>query len=126
MKQDILCGFIQSLYPTYKVKAEYSTVDSDKKVIVIQEQTGPKIVFYGNVDPLFNYFEIVIYGLSIKEQKDIALEINSLIGANIEYNDYQIMFLQMTNAQTIEYLDIRRVGYQMIFKTIISKIKEEN
>jgi len=36
------------------------------------------------------------------------------------------MFLQMTNAQTIEYLDIRRVGYQMIFKTIISKIKEEN
>jgi hypothetical protein len=34
------------------------------------------------------------------------------------------MVKQLSNPQTIEYQDIRRVGYSMIFQTIINKIEE--
>ena len=71
-KQLILIDYIQELVNNYttekwKIKAEYSTNDNDKRVITIQEQTGEKTVFYGNITPMFNYYMFDIYGLSIQE-----------------------------------------------------------
>ena len=39
-KNLILIQYINSLFENYDVKAEYSTNDGDKRVIVVQEQTG--------------------------------------------------------------------------------------
>ena len=50
----------------WKVKAEYSTNDNDKRIVTVQEQSGLKTVFYGNCTPINNYYMIDIYGLSIK------------------------------------------------------------
>ena len=114
----------------FKIKAEYSTNDNDEKVIVVQEQTGQKVVFYGDISPLYNYYEIVIFGSSIREEKNISTLFGELIGSNevINYNNanWQVMIKQLSNPQTIEYQDIRRVGYSMIFQTIINKISEES
>lgn len=130
MKNLVLIKFIQSLYPTFKVKAEYSTNNNDEEVIVVQEQTGQKVVFYGDIDPLFNYYEIVIYGKSIKEMKTISTELGELIGSNniITYQNgktnekWQIIFKQYSNPQAIEYMDIRRVGYSMVFQCIVNRV----
>ena len=126
-KQLILIDYIQELVNNYttdkwKIKAEYSTNDNDKRVVTIQEQTGNKEVFFGNCDPLYNYYMIDIYGLSSKECKDLSVLIGTLIGKNIvrdvkytddegnTYNEkWQLMFMQWVNPQPIEYLDIRRV-----------------
>ena len=67
-KQLILIDYLQELVNNYatenwKVKAEYSTNDNDKRVITVQEQDGNKAVFYGDCTPLFNYYMIDIYGL---------------------------------------------------------------
>lgn len=127
-KNEVLCTYLQNLFANYKVKAEYSTNSDDLKVITVQEQSGEKIVLFGNCDPLFNYYEIVIYGETIAEQKAISTQIGNLIGQNetitIGNDIYQIMFKQMQNPQAIEYMNIRRIGYQTILKTIISKIYE--
>jgi hypothetical protein len=130
MKNLVLIKFIQSLYPKFKVKAEYSTNNNDEEVIVVQEQTGQKVVFYGDIDPLFNYYEIVIYGKSIKEMKTISTELGDLIGSNniITYQNglinekWQIIFKQYSNPQAIEYMDIRRVGYSMVFQCIVNRV----
>lgn len=130
MKNLVLIKFIQSLYPKFKVKAEYSTNSNDEEVIVVQEQTGQKVVFYGDIDPLFNYYEIVIYGKSIKEMKTISTELGDLIGSNniITYQNglvnekWQIIFKQYSNPQAIEYMDIRRVGYSMVFQCIVNRV----
>lgn len=145
-KQLILINYIQELVNNYttkqwKAKAEYSTNDNNKRVITIQEQTGQKEVFFGNCDPLYNYYMIDIYGLSIKECKDLSVLIGTLIGKNIvrdvkytddegnTYNEkWQLMFMQWVNPQPIEYLDIRRVGYNSTLKCVVGKIyskKEE-
>lgn len=127
-KNEVLCTYLQNLFTDYKVKAEYSTNSTDIKVITVQEQAGTKIVLFGECDPIFNYYEVVIYGELISEQKAISTQIGNLIGKNetitIGNDIYQIMFMQMQNPQAIEYMDIRRVGYQTILKTIISKIYE--
>lgn len=130
MKNLVLIKFIQSLYPKFKVKAEYSTNNNDEEVIVVQEQTGQKVVFYGDIDPLFNYYEIVIYGKSMKEMKTISTELGDLIGSNniITYQNglvnekWQIIFKQYSNPQAIEYMDIRRVGYSMVFQCIVNRV----
>lgn len=130
MKNLVLIKFIQSLYPKFKVKAEYSTNNNDEEVIVVQEQTGQKVVFYGDIDPLFNYYEIVIYGKSIKEMKTISTELGDLIGSNniLNYQNglvnekWQIIFKQYSNPQAIEYMDIRRVGYSMVFQCIVNRV----
>ena len=130
MKNLVLIKFIQSLYPKFKVKAEYSTNNNDEEVIVVQEQTGQKVVFFGDIDPLFNYYEIVIYGKSIKEMKTISTELGDLIGSNniIDYQNensnekWQIIFKQYSNPQAIEYMDIRRVGYSMVFQCIVNRV----
>ena len=43
---DMLRNLINST--SWKVKSEFSTNDNDTKVVVVQEQTGNKVVFYGN------------------------------------------------------------------------------
>lgn len=137
-KQLILIDYIQELVNDYttekwKIKAEYSTNDNDKRVITIQEQTGQKEVFYGDIMPIFNYYMFDIYGLSIQECKNISLMLGYLIGKNVirEVNNngklekWQIMFIQWANPQPIEYLDIRRVGYNATYKCVVNKIYEE-
>ena len=110
-KQLILINYIQELVNNYttekwKIKAEYSTNDNDKRVITIQEQTGQKEVFYGDIMPMFNYYMFDIYGLSIQECKNISLMLGNLIGHNIvrevtnddgKKEKWQLMFIQWAN-----------------------------
>ena len=127
-KNLVLISYLQSLYEDYLIKAEYSTSDQDKKVIVVQEQPGQKVVFFGDISPLFNYYQIKIWGMSIRENKNMATQLGELIGkmAIIDYDNekWQIIFKQYSNPQAIEYLDIRRVGYSMIFQCIVNKISD--
>jgi len=131
LKQAVLISYLKSVLNdnTFKIKAEYSTNDDDTKVIVVQEQSGNKVVFYGDCSPLYNYYQVVIFGSSIREEKNISILFGELIGTNeiVTYNNekWQVMIMQLSNPQTIEYQDIRRVGYSMIFQTIINKISEE-
>ena len=126
VKQEVLINYLQSIFKDYKLKAEYSTNDDDLKVIIVQEQPGQKVVFFGDIDPLFNYYEIQIYGKSIRENKETANQIGDLIGKHIihEYKSdkYQIIFKQYSNPQAIEYMDIRRVGYTATLQCIINKV----
>ena len=138
-KQLILINYSQQLVNNYttkkwKITAEYSTNDNDKRVITIQEQTGQKEVFYGDIMPMFNYYMFDIYGLSIQECKNISLMLGNLIGHNIvrevtnddgKKEKWQLMFIQWANPQPIEYLDIRRVGYNATYKCVVNKIWEE-
>lgn len=141
-KQLILIKYIKQYiksigYTDWLVKAEYSTNDNDKKVVVIQEQTGEKVVFYGDIEPMFNYYMIDIYGLSIEECKALSVAIGNLISKSVlientkqdgnkTYNElWQILFKQYTNPQAIEYIDIKRVGYNMTVKLIVNKVASE-
>lgn len=130
LKQAVLINYLKSVLNdnTFKIKAEYSTNDNDTKVIVVQEQTGEKVVFYGDISPLYNYYQIVIFGSSIREEKNISILFGELIGTNAIVNykgdKWQVMIKQLSNPQTIEYQDIRRVGYSMIFQTVINKVEE--
>lgn len=125
-KNLVLISYLQSLFTDYRVKAEFSTNDDDKKVIVVQEQPGEKIVFYGDITPLFNYYQINIYGLSVRDNKNTATQIGELIGKHVildyENNKWQIIFSQYSNPQAIEYLDIRRVGYSSTLKCVVNQI----
>lgn len=125
-KNLVLISYIQSLFTDYQVKAEFSTNDKDKKVIVVQEQPGEKVVFYGDITPLFNYYQINIFGLTIRENKNIATDIGELIGKHIivtyENQKWQLIFSQYSNPQAIEYQDIRRVGYSATLKCVVNQI----
>ena len=139
-KQLILINYIQSYINEtatnkWLVKAEYSTNDNDNRVIVIQETQGRKDVFFGDCSPLFNYYMFDIYGLSIQENKNLSLLIGNLIGKDVyvdttytdennnTYNEkWQIMFKQFSNPQALEYLDIRRVGYNATMQCVINKV----
>lgn len=126
MKNEVLIAYLQNLFTSYLVKAEFSTNDSDKKVITVQEQPGEKIVFYGNIDPLFNYFQVNVYGLTMRENYETANSIGKLIGKHVifTYNEkqWQIIFKQYSNPQAIEYLDIRRIGYTATLQCIINQV----
>lgn len=126
MKNEVLISYLQSQFPTYLLKAEFSTNDSDKRVIVVQEQPGNKIVFFGDIDPMFNYFQVNVYGLTMKENYTTANAIGKLIGKHVIYtynnNKWQIIFKQYSNPQAIEYLDIRRIGYTATLQCIISQV----
>ena len=145
-KQQILIEYLKEIInenssDPWKVKSEYSTNDNDKRVVIVQEQAGNKEVFFGDCSPLYNYYMIDIYGLSIRECKDLSVLIGSLIGNNIvrdvkyiddkgnTYNEkWQLMFMQWVNPQAIEYMDIRRIGYNATLKCVVGKIyskKEE-
>ena len=134
-KNAVLIQYINSLVDGYKVKAEYSTNDKDKNVIVVQQTSGEKVVFYDNDNPLFNYFNIYIYGDSIENEYKTALLLGDLIGKHeiveFETNDtnsydpqlWQIIFKQYANPRTIEYYDIKRIAYTMTFQCIVNRIK---
>lgn len=138
-KQLILIKYLQNIVSGYttdkwKIKAEYSTNDNDSRVIVVQEQSGQKQVFYGDILPMYNYYMVDIYGLTIKECKELSLLIGNLIGKSerieVENNGklerWQIIFTQYVNPQAIEYIDIRRVGYNSTLQCIINKIYEKD
>ena len=103
----------------FKFKAEFSTNDNDTKVVVVQEQTGTKIVFYGNCPPLFNYYSIEIFGESIEEVKNISVIIGNLIGQSVRfenvynapngqnYNElWQIIFMKGLVKTVVKYLQL--------------------
>lgn len=135
LKQLVVIDFLKDYIndDSFKIKAEFSTNDKDTKVITVQEQTGEKIVFYGECEPLYNYYMIDIYGKSIQEEKNLSLLIQQLIGTNNivkkqvdgKTQTWQIMVKQFSNFQPIEYLDIRRVGYNATMQCIVNKIKED-
>lgn len=131
-KNEVLIAYLNSIIQDYKIKAEYSTNDNDVKVIVVQETDGDKVVLY-NGNGLFNYYTIDIFGRSIQEQKETSKEINNLIGSTdiqefdlgTKIEKWKLIFMQVSNAQPIDYQDIRRIGYNLTLKTIITKIYEE-
>lgn len=124
-KNLVLIDYLASLFNDYKVKAEYSTNDNDIKVIVVQETSGQKIVFYGT-NPLYNYYNVDIYGDNIKNAKDTSVVIGNLIGNDIifDWNNqkWQIMIKQFSNPRTILYDDIRRVSYTSTLQCIVNRI----
>lgn len=129
-KNLVLIDYLRKIIPNYVVRAEYSTNDEDKEVIVVQETSGQKIVFY-EANPLYNYYNIDIFGLSIQSAKEVSVEIGNLIGQNIyfdwerknkETEKWQIMVKQFDNPRTIEYSDIRRVSYTMTLQCIVNRI----
>lgn len=129
-KNVILINYLQSIISNYKFKAEYSTNDNDTEVIVVQEQMGEKIVFYGDIPPLFNYYSIQIFGSSIAKCKETSVQIGSLIGKSVLFQKgnetWQIIFQQFSNPQAIEYYDIRRVGYTATLKCIVNLVYKDN
>lgn len=132
-KNLVLIDFLNSIIDGYKIKAEYSTNDNDIKVIVVQETSGTKVVMW-DTTPLYNYYNIDIYGDNIKEAKETSVVIGNLIGNNIyfdwnikvgeqvEVQKWQIMFKQFTNPRTIAYEDIRRVSYTSTLQCIVNRI----
>ena len=126
MKNLVLISYLQSIFTDHIVKAEFSTSKDDEKVIVVQEQPGQKIVFFGDIDPLFNYFQVNVYGLTMKDNYETANTIGKMIGKHViyEYNNqkWQIIFKQYSNPQAIEYLDIRRIGYTATLQCIINQV----
>ena len=133
-KNLVLVNYLDSLINSYKFKLEYSTNDSDIKVVVVQETSGQKEIFYG-ANPIYNYYNVDIYGDNIKDAKDVSVEIGNLIGKNIYYDfevvhkdktketqKWQILIKQFANPRTIFYDDIRRVAYTMTLQCIVNRI----
>lgn len=133
-KNLVLITYLDSIIDGYKVKAEYSTNDNDTNVIVVQEDSGEKVVFFDSDNPLFNYYTVNIYGDNIKDEKETSVTIGQLIGNSVlvDYEvtednktvtqKWQIIFMQMANPRTIEYMDIRRVAYTTTLKCIVNKV----
>ena len=133
-KNLVLIEYLKGIYTDFKFKAEYNTNDRDMekdiKLLVVQEQPGQKVVFFNDIDSLFNYYEIVIFGRSIQEMKETSVSLGNLIGKHVivdykngnEIEKWQIIFKQYSNPQPIEYMDIRRVGYSMIFQCIVNRV----
>ena len=124
-KNKVLIDFLRSQINNFVIKAEYSTNDEDKNVIVVQEETGQKVVFYGTT-PIYNYYNIDIFGTNIQVAKDVSVDIGNLIGNNIYFNwknqKWQILIKQFSNPRTLEWSDIRRVSYTMTLQVIINRI----
>lgn len=135
LKQFVFIKFLKQITndSSWNFKQEYSTNDKDTKVVTVQEQAGEKVVFYGDIEPLFNYYMVNIYGTSIKEEKELSTLLGYQIGINhyidLEINGvqqkWQVMIKQFSNFQTIEFIDIRRVGYSSTFQVIVNKVWEE-
>lgn len=124
-KNLVLIDYLNSIINGYKIKAEYSTNDNDIQVIVVTETSGQKIVMWNN-NPLYNYYDINIYGDSIKNAKETSVEIGNLIGKNIYFDwknqKWQIMFKQFANPRTIAYEDIRRIAYTSTLQCVVNRI----
>ena len=124
-KNKVLIDYLRSIIDDYVVRAEYSTNDDDKEVIVVQEESGAKVILW-ETTPIYNYYNIDIFGKNIQSAKDISVEIGNLIGNNIYFNwkdqKWQIMIKQFSNPRTLEWSDIRRVSYTMTLQCIINRI----
>jgi hypothetical protein len=124
-KNLVLIDYLKTIIDGYRIKAEYSTNDNDVQVIVVTEASGPKVVLWGT-DPIYNYYDVNIYGDNIKDAKETSVDIGNLIGQNIyfEWNEqkWQIMFKQFANPRTIMYEDIRRVAYTSTLQCIVNRI----
>lgn len=135
LKQFVFIKFLKQIIndSSWNFKQEYSTNDKDTKVVTVQEQAGEKVVFYGDIEPLFNYYMVNIYGTSIREEKELSTLLGYQIGINhyldLEINGvqqkWQVMIKQFSNFQAIEFKDIRRVGYSSTFQVIVNKVWEE-
>lgn len=128
-KNLVLIQYLNSIINGFKVKAEYSTNDNDVKVIVVQETSGQKIVFFDNDNPLYNYFNVEIFASSIEEAYKTSAKIGDLIGhdeiVDFQGQTWQIIFKQYSNPRTLYYEDIRRVGYIMTLQCIVNRIDKE-
>ena len=127
-KNLVLIKYLSSIISGFKIKAEYSTNDNDLKVIVVQETSGTKVVFFNNDNPLYNYFNIEMFGDSIEEVYKTSAKIGDLIGKDV-YLDFgknekwQIIFKQYSNPRTIQYYDIQRVSYVMTLQCVVNRIQ---
>lgn len=126
-KNLVLINYLNQQIQGYQFKSEYSTNDKDLKVVVVsQRPTERQVLFCGK--KLFEAFQVEVFGDSIRSEKEVANQIGELIGDNIvtsyEGKNYQIMFMQMSNPQSVVYEDIRRVAYTMILRTLINEIGE--
>lgn len=125
-KNLVLISYLSTIIDGFKIKAEYSTNDKDLNVIVVQETSGNKLVFFDNDNPLYNYFNIEIFGDSIEQDYKASAKIGDLIGQNkyltFQSQQWQIMFKQYTNPRTIQYYDIKRVSYTMTLQCIVNRI----
>ena len=99
----------------------------DINVIVVQETSGEKVVFYDNDNPLFNYYNIEIFGDNIHSEKDTSVIIGNLIGKSILHTyksqTWQLIFKQIANPRTVEYMDIRRIAYTCTMKLIVNRVR---
>lgn len=124
-KNLVVIDYLRSIINDYKIKPEYSTNDNDVKVIVVTETSGPKIVLW-ETNPLFNYYDVNIYGDNIQDAKETSVEIGNLIGQNIYFEwknqKWQIIVKQFSNPRTIAYEDIRRVAYTSTLQCIVNRI----
>ena len=132
-KNIVLCSYLDSIINVYKVKAEYNTNNNDDKVVVVQETSGTKEIFY-EANPIYNYYIVDIFGDNIQDAKNVSVDIGNLIGNNIYYDfivkkkdktetqKWQILIKQFANPRTIEYKDIRRVSYTMTMQAIVNRI----
>lgn len=124
-KNLVLIDYLKTLIKDYKIKAEYSTNDKDINVIVVQEESGQKIIFY-EANPIYNYYSVDIFGDNIQNAKDTSVIIGNLIGNNIYFNwkdqKWQIMVKQFSNPRTLQYSDIRRVSYTLTLQCILNRI----
>lgn len=125
-KNLVLISYLNTLIDGYKIKAEYSTNDNDVKVIVVTETSGEKIVFFNNDNPLFNYYDIQIFGDNIQDAKNTSVIVGNLIGKSVivtyKGQTWQIIFKQFANPRTIEFMDIRRVAYTTTLKCIVNRV----
>lgn len=125
-KNLVLISYLDSIIDGYKFKAEFSTNDMDTKVVVCQETSGQKVVFFNNDNALFNYFTINVYGDNIKDQYEVINQIGRLIGKSvlIDYNNqkWQLIFKQMANPRAIQYMEIRRVAYTTTLQCIVNRV----
>ena len=124
-KNKVLIDCLRNIVKDFIIRAEYSTNDEDKNVIVVQEESGNKVVFYDGSN-LYNYYNVDIFGTNIQTSKNVSVDIGNLIGKNIYFNwknqKWQIMIKQFSNPRTLEWSDIRRVSYTMTLQCIINRI----
>lgn len=124
-KNLVLIDYLRSFIKDYRIKPEYSTNDQDVQVIVVQETSGQKIVLW-ETNPIYNYYDVNIYGDNIQNAKETSVEIGNLIGQNIYFDwkdqKWQIMIKQFANPRTIAYEDIRRVAYTSTLQCIVNRI----
>lgn len=127
-KNLVLIDYLRSI-TNFIVRAEYSTNDNDKNVILVQEESGPKVIFYDG-SSIYNYYNIDIFGDNIQTCKNLSVDIGNLIGNNIYFNwkngknieKWQILIKQFSNPRTLYWDDIRRVSYTMTIQCIINRI----